>query len=136
MVFVIGLLEPNDVDIEQPRELCRAKWSHRHGAGGRIATEPAELGETKQKNGPQGASQMVTSFGPIKTPARNSRRTRFKYVNVNPYRFQPMFSDSRDDIPFRGLIRGDQIHPSFGLRQDSNAEAPGEMVIAGTREPQ
>jgi hypothetical protein len=47
-----------------------------------------------------------------------------------------MFAGGSDGIPFRGLIRDDQVPSSFGLRRDSNAEAPGEMVIAGTREPQ
>ena len=65
MVFVIGLLKPNHVYIEQPRELRGTKWGHAHGAGGRAATEPAEFGETQQKNAPQGARQMVTPFGPI-----------------------------------------------------------------------
>ena len=136
MVFVIRLLEPNYVDIEQPHEFRRPKWGHAHGAGGRAATEPAEFGETQQKNAPQVARQMVTSFGPIETPARDSGLSRFKCVNVDRDPFQPMFAGGSDGIPFRGLIRDDQVPSSFGLRRDSNAEAPGEMVIAGTREPQ
>jgi hypothetical protein len=89
---VIRLLEPNYVDIEQPHEFRRPKWGHAHGAGGRAATEPAELGETQHKNTPQGARQMVTSFSPIKTPACDSGLTRFKCVNVDRDRFQPMFA--------------------------------------------
>jgi hypothetical protein len=47
-----------------------------------------------------------------------------------------MFACGRDGIPFRGSIRDDQVPSSFSLLRDSNAEAPSEMVIAGTREPQ
>jgi hypothetical protein len=107
LVFVIRLLEPNYVDIEQPHEFHRPKWGHAHGAGGRAATEPAEFCKTQQKNAPQGARQMVTSFGPIKTPARDSCLGRFKHVNADSNRFQPMFAGCRDGIPFRGLIRDD-----------------------------
>ena len=98
---MIRLLEANYVDIEQPDEFRRPKRGHAHGAGGRAATEPAEFGETQQKNAPQRARQMVTAFGPIKTPARESGLSRFKCVNVDRDRFQPMFAGGRDGIPFR-----------------------------------
>jgi hypothetical protein len=97
---VIRLLEPNYVDIEQPHEFRRPKWGHAHSAGGRAATEPAELGETQQKNASQGARQMVTSFGAIKTLARDTCLRRFKCVNVDRDRFQPMFAGGRDGISF------------------------------------
>jgi hypothetical protein len=100
LVFVIRLLEPNYVDIEEPHEFRRPTWRHAHGAGGRAAAEPGELGETQDKNASQGACQMVTSFGPIKTPARDFGLSRFKCVNVYRDRFQPIFAGSRDGIPF------------------------------------
>src|SRR5262249_1993615 len=106
------------------------------GAALAVAPDPSELDEPRQQGDSQGAGKVMPPLGPVEAAARQPSYRRPEGVDLDSDLAEPAPAGGCNDIALGGVIGNGEVTPGLATSGDGDAEAPGEMVVAGAAEPQ
>jgi hypothetical protein len=94
--------------------------------------KPSKVASSRQEVRSEGASKMVFTLGPVEAPARDAMATRCDPVNIQSQVTEPFDTVRRDDEGLSVSLR--EVAMAEHRLGNSDAQAPGEMIVAATRE--
>src|SRR5260221_1212669 len=96
------------------------------------ALKPTKVASSRQEMRSEGASKMVFTLGPVEALARDAVATRCDAVNIQSQVTEPIDTARRDDVGLTVALR--KVAVGEHRLGNSDAQAPGEMVVAAARE--
>jgi len=96
------------------------------------ALKPSKVASSRQEARSEGAGKMVFTLGPVEALARDAMATRCDPVNIQSQVTEPFDTVRRDNEGLSVSLR--EVAVAEHRLGNSDAQAPGEMVVAAARE--